>query len=243
MFIGHFAVGFGARKYAPRANLAALLAAALFLDILWPIFVLAGWERVRIDPGNTRFTPLDFVRYPWSHSLLMALVWATAFALIFYGIRRYRLGAVVIWIGVVSHWVLDWISHRPDMPLYPGGPKLGLGLWNSVSGTMIVEVAMLAAGVYLYIHATRASDPSGQYLLAAFVGLLLILYGATGSARRRRAWPRLLGLASPPASFFCRGRGGLTGTARMICENYPAELRASAAYSLSAPGDTSTHSV
>ena len=178
MFIGHFAVGFAAKKFAPRTNLAALLAAALLLDILWPVFVLAGWERVRIDPGNTRFTPLDFVRYPWSHSLLMAVVWATAFALVFYGITHYRRGTVVVWIGVVSHWVLDWVSHRPDMPLYPGGPKLGLGLWNSIPGTMMVEVAMFAAGVYLYAHATRAFDLSGRYLLVAFVGLLLILYGA-----------------------------------------------------------------
>lgn len=178
MFIGHFAVGFAAKKFAPRTNLAALLAAPLLLDILGSVFVLAGSEQARIDPGNTRFTPLDFVSYPWSHSLLMAVVWATAFALVFYGITRYRPGTVVIWIGVVSHWVLDWVSHRPDMPLYPGGPKLGLGLWNSIAGTMIVEVAMLAAGIYLYLHATRASDPSGQYLLAAFVGLLLVLYVA-----------------------------------------------------------------
>jgi LexA-binding, inner membrane-associated putative hydrolase len=176
VFIGHFAVGFASKKYAPRANLAALLAAALFLDVLWPIFVIAGWEQVRIDPGNTRFTPLDFVRYPWSHSLLMSMAWATAFALVFYASSRYRRGAVVIWIGVVSHWILDWISHRPDMPLYPGGPKLGLGLWNSIPGTMIVEVAMYAAGVYLYTHATRACDASGRYLLWAFVGLLGVLY-------------------------------------------------------------------
>ena len=178
MFIGHFAVGFAAKKFAPRTNLAALLAAALFLDILGSVFALAGWEQARIDPGNTRFTPVDFVSYPWSHSLLMAVVWATAFALVFYGITRYRPGTVVIWIGVVSHWVLDWISHRPDMPLYPGGPKLGLGLWNSIAGTMMVEVAMFAAGVYLYVHATRAIDPSGQDLLAGFVGLLMVLYGA-----------------------------------------------------------------
>jgi hypothetical protein len=178
VFIGHFAVGLAAKKFASRPNLAALLAAALFLDILWPVFVLAGWERVRIDPGNTRFTPLDFVSYPWSHSLLMAVVWATAFALVFFRITRYRRGTVVVWIGVVSHWVLDLVSHRPDLPLYPGGPKLGLGLWNSIAGTMIVEVAMLAAGVYLYTHATRARDLSGRYLFAGFVGLLLILYVA-----------------------------------------------------------------
>lgn len=176
MFIGHFAVGFAAKKFAPRASMGALLAAPLFLDLLWPVFVLLGWEQVRIDPGNTRYTPLDLYNYPWSHSLLMSVVWATGFALIYYGITRYAPGAAAIWIGVVSHWVLDWISHRPDMPLYPGGPKYGLGLWNSVAGTMVVELAMLAGGVWLYVRATRRRDRIGRYALASYVGLLLVLY-------------------------------------------------------------------
>jgi membrane-bound metal-dependent hydrolase YbcI (DUF457 family) len=128
MFIGHFAVGFAAKKFAPRTSMAFLLAAPLFLDMLWPIFVLAGWEQVRIDPGNTRYTPLDFVHSPWSHSLLMSIVWATLFALLYHRIAADRTGTIAIWIGVVSHWVLDWITHRPDMPLYPGGRRLGLGL-------------------------------------------------------------------------------------------------------------------
>jgi len=176
MFIGHFAVGFAAKRFAPRTSMAALLAAPLFLDLLWPVFVLLGWEQVRIDPGNTRYTPLDLYYYPWSHSLLMSVVWATGFALIYYGIARYGPGTAAIWIGVVSHWVLDWVSHRPDMPLYPGGPKYGLGLWNSIVGTMIVELVMLGVGVWLYVRTTRARDRVGRYALAAYVGLLLVLY-------------------------------------------------------------------
>jgi hypothetical protein len=176
MFIGHFAVGFAAKKFAPRTPLGALLAAPLLLDMLWPFFLLFGWEHVRIAPGNTRFTPLDLFDYPWSHSLLMSAVWATAFALIYHLSARYGPGTVAIWIGVVSHWVLDWITHRPDMPLYPGGPKYGLGLWNSIAGTMVVEIAMLVAGVWLYIRTTRARDRIGKYAFVAYVGLLLALY-------------------------------------------------------------------
>jgi membrane-bound metal-dependent hydrolase YbcI (DUF457 family) len=102
-------VGFAAKRFAPRANLGILLAAPMFLDILWPPFLLLGWERVRIDPGNTRFTPFDFTDYPWSHSLLMSVVWASSFALVYHLITRYRPGTLAVWVGVVSHWVLDWV--------------------------------------------------------------------------------------------------------------------------------------
>jgi membrane-bound metal-dependent hydrolase YbcI (DUF457 family) len=176
MFIGHFAVGFAAKRLAPRTNLALLIAAALFLDILWPIFVLLGWEHVRIDPGNTRYTPLDFVFYPWSHSLLMSVIWATVFALAYYLATRYRPGTLMIWILVVSHWILDWITHAPDMPLYPGGPRVGLALWNSIPGTMIVELLMFTVGVGLYMRVTRARDRIGRYALLAYVALLLFAY-------------------------------------------------------------------
>jgi hypothetical protein len=156
--------------------MAVLLAAPQLADILWPIFVLTGWEQVRIDPGNTRFTPLDFVSYPWSHSLLMLCVWATAFGAIYYALSRYWPGTVAIWIGVVSHWVLDWVTHRPDMPLYPGGARYGLGLWNSIAGTMAVEILMFAAGVWMYARATRAKDRIGRYAFVAYVVLLLVIY-------------------------------------------------------------------
>jgi hypothetical protein len=176
MFIGHFAVGFASKRFAPRTNLALLISAAVFLDILWPIFVLLGWEQMRIDPGNTRFTPLDFVDYPWSHSLLMSLVWATLFALAYYFTTRYRRGAFLIWVGVISHWILDWISHGPDMPIYPGGPRSGLALWNSIPWTMIVELIMFGVGLGLYVGATRARDRVGRFALLGYVVLLLIAY-------------------------------------------------------------------
>jgi membrane-bound metal-dependent hydrolase YbcI (DUF457 family) len=178
MFIGHFAVGFAAKKFAPRSSEAVLLAAPLLADILWSVFVLLGWEQVRIDPGNTRFTPLDLVSYPWSHSLLMLCVWATAFGAIYYALTRYWAGTVAIWIGVVSHWVLDWVTHRPDMPLYPGGARHGLGLWNSIAGTMVVEILMLAVGVRMYARTTGAKDRIGRYAFVAYVALLLVIYVA-----------------------------------------------------------------
>jgi len=176
MFIGHFAVGFAAKKFAPRTSLAALIAAPIFLDLLWPIFLLLGWEHVRIVPGITRYNSYDFYDFPWSHSLLMSVIWATGFSLIYYFASRYRTGALAIWIGVVSHWVFDWITHIPDMPLYPGGPQLGLGLWNHVAATMAVEIPLLAVGVWIYARFTRARDRIGQYAFIAYVFVLLALF-------------------------------------------------------------------
>jgi len=176
MFIGHFAVGFASKKFAPRTNVAVFITAASFLDVLWPVFLLLGWEQVRTNPGVTSFNKFDFVSYPWSHSLLMSMVWATAFALVYYLISGYRPGAITVWIGVVSHWVLDWISHRPDLPLYPGGSNFGLGLWNSLAATMTVELLMLAAGLWLYVGVTRARDWIGRYAFVAYVVLLLAAY-------------------------------------------------------------------
>src|SRR5580704_5398566 len=177
MFIGHFAVGFVAKKFAPRTSLAALIAAPVFLDMLWLVFLLLGWEHARIVPGDTRFTPFDLYDYPWSHSLLMSVAWATGFAFIYWHKTRYQAGTSAISIGVVSHWVLDWITHRPDMPLYPGGgPRVGLGLWNHVAATMAVEIAMLLAGAWLYDRATRPRDRIGTYAFAAYVLLLLVLF-------------------------------------------------------------------
>ncbi|HEX4583135.1 MAG TPA: metal-dependent hydrolase [Acidobacteriaceae bacterium] len=209
MFIGHFAVGFAGKRFAPRTNLALLIAAALFSDMLWPIFLLLGWEKVRIDPGNTRFTPLDLVWFPWSHSLLMTLVWATAFALIYYAFARYRAGACVIWIAVLSHWILDWITHRPDMPLYPGSACYGLGLWNSIPGTLVVELSMFAAGLWLYMRTTRPRDRIGRYAFFAFAALLLLLYvgdrfSSPPSGTGDIAWPGLIaeGILLPWAWWF-----------------------------------------
>jgi membrane-bound metal-dependent hydrolase YbcI (DUF457 family) len=176
MFIGHFAVGFAAKKIAPQASLPALLFAPLFADILWPVLVALGAEKVRIDPGNTVYTPLDFVSYPWSHSLLMLAIWGGLIGAFF----RKRPDGNRLWLVVaalvVSHWFLDWITHAPDMPLYPGGERYGLGLWNNVTMTMVIEIVMFAAGVALYATSTRARDRTGRWAFYALVTLLFVVF-------------------------------------------------------------------
>lgn len=156
-----------------------LFAAAQFADLIWPFLLAVGIEQVRIAPGITAFTPLDFVSYPYSHSLLFLAIWGILFGLICAGVTRDR--RLVGWIGalVVSHWVLDWITHRPDMPLYPGSEKLGLGLWNSVASTIAAELTMFAAGVWVYVRSTRARDRVGRRAFAAFVGFLLATYATS----------------------------------------------------------------
>jgi membrane-bound metal-dependent hydrolase YbcI (DUF457 family) len=178
MFIGHFALGFAAKRAAPRLSLAALFAAAQLADLIWPFLLAAGVEQVRIVPGITAFTPLDFVSYPYSHSLLALALWGLLFGGICAVIVRDRRVMVVVAALVVSHWVLDWVTHRPDLPLYPGSAKVGLGLWNSVPATIAVEMVMLVVGVWMYAHATRARDVIGRRAFAAFVGFLLAAYVA-----------------------------------------------------------------
>lgn len=176
MFIGHFAVGFAAKRAAPRLSIAVLFAAAQLADLLWPVFLVLGFEQVRIQPGNTAFTPLDFISYPYSHSLVMLCAWGAIFGVISgVVVRNVRAGLVVAGL-VVSHWVLDWITHRPDMPLYPGSARLGLGLWNSVAATVVVEALMFAAGVWLYVRSTRARDAVGRRAFGAFVAFLVAVY-------------------------------------------------------------------
>jgi len=176
MFIGHFALGLAAKRAVPEAPLPALLAAPEVLDLVWPIFLLTGAETVRIAPGDTAFTPLAFTSYPWSHSLLMAAVWGALFAgTMWLSLRRTGVALAVFGL-VVSHWVLDWIAHRPDMPLSPWGTaKLGLGLWNSRPATLAVEGAMFAAGVVLYARGTRPRDRAGAF---AFWVLVVFLLGS-----------------------------------------------------------------
>ena len=176
MFIGHFALGFAAKRAAPRLSLAILFAAAQLADVIWPLLVAAGIEQVRIQPGITAFTPLDFISYPYSHSLLALVIWGLLFGGICAVVVRDRRVLLVVAALVVRHWVLDWITHRPDMPFYPGSAKVGLGLWNSVPGTVAVEVAMLTVGVWMYAQATRPRDKTGRRAFAAFVVFLLAAY-------------------------------------------------------------------
>jgi hypothetical protein len=170
MFIGHIAVGLAGKKVAPSVSLATWLSAVQLADMLWPLFLLAGMEHVRIAPGITAFTPLDFYDYPITHSLLGSLGWAALFAGGWYIARRNIRVAILLAAGVLSHWCLDVLSHRPDMPVLPGGPYLGLGLWNSVPATLIVELLMFGTGLALYVGSGGAGRRRVSFwLLMAFV--------------------------------------------------------------------------
>jgi hypothetical protein len=178
MFLGHFAVGFGAKRAVPEVSLGTLFIACQLADIVWPVLVLAGIETFEVRPGITAVTPLDFTSYPYSHSLVALTLWAAAFALVYKAVRHARWGAALaLALVVLSHWALDVASHRPDMPvLLHGGPLLGLGLWYSLPATLIVEIAMFAIGIALYLRTTRARDRIGSIALWALVAFLFVIY-------------------------------------------------------------------
>ncbi len=178
MFIGHFGLAMAAKKVAPKPSLGTLVVAAQLVDGVWPVLVLLGWERVEIQPGITAVTPLDFVYYPYTHSLIAGGVWAALLAGGYYALRRDRTGAAWLAALVLSHWVLDFVSHRPDLPLWPGGPKVGLGLWDSLPATLVVEFALLGVGAWLYVTATRPRDHIGTFAFAALVAVLAAIYAA-----------------------------------------------------------------
>lgn len=182
MFIGHPALGLASKKVAPQVSLGLLVAAPMLLDLLWPIFLLLGIEHVRIQPGVTILSPLNFTDYPWSHSLAMTIVWGILFGGGYWIVRRSGRGALILFLGVVSHWVCDWLVHRPDLPLWPGGPKVGLGLWNHPIAEIAIESAIFAIGILIYRDTTRPLDRIGSLFFWLFVIVLAALYifGASG---------------------------------------------------------------
>jgi membrane-bound metal-dependent hydrolase YbcI (DUF457 family) len=177
MFIGHFGVGFAAKSVAPKVSLGSLFLAAQFLDLLWPTLLLLGVERVRIVPGPTAVTPLLFEHYPISHSLIAVLGWAVLVALLYLLLRRERIGAGVLGMLVISHWVLDAIVHQADLPLFPGrATVIGLNAWSSLPLTLAIEVTVFGVGVWLYSYATWPKDAIGRWSLVALVVFLLGIY-------------------------------------------------------------------
>lgn len=176
MFIGHYAVGLAAKKFAPRSSLGALIAAPILLDLLWPIFLLLGWEHVTIVPNNNPFLRLQFDSYPISHGLVAVIGWATLYASVYFGVTRYLAGTIAIWIGVFSHWVMDWIVHLPDLQLYSRSRMFGLGLWNHRWITIVIELTLFIIAIWTYQRQTRPKDKLGLYAFLAFVLFLFLAY-------------------------------------------------------------------
>jgi len=176
MFVGHLAVALGVRRVAPRVPLAPLVAGSYGLDLLWPMLLLFGLERVRIEPGATAFTPLVFEHYPWSHSLAMALVWAVGAGLLAGRWFRSRAAGMAIAVMVASHWFLDWLVHRPDLPLGPGSPLFGLGLWDSIPVTFAVEGTLFVAAIETYRRAVPARDVVGRWAFAGLIAFTTLIW-------------------------------------------------------------------
>jgi hypothetical protein len=195
MFVGHLALALGAKRAAPRISLGWLVAGVTALDLAWPIFVLAGIEHVRIAPGATAFTPFIFDSYPWSHSLVMAAVWG----LVLGGIARWQRAAtspfavLLLAALVVSHWVLDFVTHAPDLPLWPGpSPRLGLALWNSVPATFALEGAMWLAGIALYLRTRPLQGWKPRLAFWSLVAITTVMWAA-GPWSPPPATPEMLG--------------------------------------------------
>ncbi len=193
MFVGHLAVALGAKKVEPRVPLGASVDAAFGLDLLWPILLLLGLETVRVDPGNTAFTNLAFDSYPWSHSLLAVIGWSGVAGFLGRGLFGSWRAGMLLGGLVLSHWALDLITHRPDLPLWPGGPMVGLGLWNSIPGTILVEASLLVGGLWLYLGTSSARDRTGT-------GALMALVGLTGMIWVTQPWAPLPGSATAVAA-------------------------------------------
>jgi membrane-bound metal-dependent hydrolase YbcI (DUF457 family) len=177
MFLGHYGIAFAARRAAPRTSLGTTIFAAQFLDELWPILLLLGVEQVRIVPGFMAAKPLQFVHYPYSHSLAAALFWSLLIGGAYYVKRRDSRSAWIVGGAVLSHWLLDVPMHAPDLPLWPGSRTfVGAGLWSSIPLTLALELGILAVGLALYLRGTRARDRIGSWGLWSMVAVLVCIY-------------------------------------------------------------------
>lgn len=207
MFVGHFGVGLAAKKLAPRVSLGTFLLSVQLADLLWPVLLLLGVEHVRILPGLMKASALDFYDYPVSHSLVALAGWAIVFGAVYFFLRRDRAAALLLAAGVLSHWLLDFAMHRPDMPVLPHGPYLGLGLWNSVSATLAVEGVLYAAGIWIYLKATRAKDRIGTFSLWALLALLAAvwlasLFGPPPPNEKTLAWSGMIAWLLVPWAYW-----------------------------------------
>ena len=177
MLLGHYGVAFAVRRVIPRTSLGTTVFAAQLLDELWPIFLLLGIEQVRVVPGYMAANPLDFVFYPYSHSLAAALAWSLLLGVIYYAMRRDRRSSVVVGLLVLSHWVLDLPMHVRDLQLWPGSSiRVGLGAWHSIPLTILLELIVFLPGLVIYLRTTRARDRIGSWALAAMVIVLAAIF-------------------------------------------------------------------
>ena len=191
MFIGHFAIGLLSKKDNKLPSLAMMFIALQLLDLIWPIFVLLGIETLSIDPGNTKLTPLNFEHYPYSHSLLAALFWGLLLGACYFVFTKNRKGSLILGLLVISHWVLDLITHRPDLPISPfSDSKVGLGLWNYPIAEIALEVLIFGLGAFLYYKTPIFKRKTAFWILVAFLLIVHIMniFGPPPPSTMAVAW-------------------------------------------------------
>jgi hypothetical protein len=185
VFLGHYGVAFALKRAEPKLSLGTLFVAVQLADLLWGIFILLGWEHARIVPGYTAVTPLEFLDYPISHSLVAALAWGVVGAALYYSwptrdTTRHWQAAAIVGVAVFSHYPLDVLVHLRDLPLAGNdSPKLGLGLWNHPAATMILELVVFGIGLALYVALRSHRHPVRIARLAVLVLVLVGTYLAS----------------------------------------------------------------
>jgi hypothetical protein len=185
MFLGHYGVAFALKRGEPKLSLGTLFLAVQLADLLWGVFILLGWEHARIVPGYTAVTPIEFLDYPISHGLLAAVIWGIVAAALYYSwptrdTTRHWQAAVIVGVAVFSHWPLDVLVHVADLPILGNdSPKLGLGLWNNPTATMIAELLVFGIGLALYVTLRSHRHPVRFLRLTIVVVLLVGTYLAS----------------------------------------------------------------
>jgi hypothetical protein len=171
MFVGHYGVSFAARRIDERIPLWVLFVAVQLLDVLWAPLVLLGIEKVRIVPGATASNPLDLYYMPYTHSLVAAVAWSCVAGIIYQvvALPAQRRASIVVALAVFSHWVLDFLVHRPDLPVFGNAAKVGLGLWNAPTLALGLEIALLFGGIALWGRRSR-----GSFLQTLVFGALMV---------------------------------------------------------------------
>jgi len=174
MTFGHYSISFAAKAVARTVPLWVYFLAAQWLDICWSILVLLGIEKVQIVPGLIEAHAIDHYYMPYSHSLPGAIALSAVFGgLVASTVAEKRSAAFgVVSAASLSHWVLDFLVHVPDLPLYGNTAKVGLGLWRYVSISFPLELILLIAGAWIYARAVPTTSARGRNMLWVFVALL-----------------------------------------------------------------------
>ena len=177
MFLGHFGVAMMARSKSQDTRLGTLFAASQFLDLIWPFFIIFGLETVSSRGAREGFHTLSFISYPYSHSLLFASFWAIVFAIWAKLAKKKNFVVLLLAVLVLSHWVLDWIVHEPDLPLaFHDEIKHGLNLWANHSLTLIIELFIFSSGVVSYLRAIQLETLKKKVIFFSLIAFLLIIF-------------------------------------------------------------------